>query len=396
MSSESWLWPEEYKDFWVIENQEHTVNISWTKNPFQDYMKLSIDFFDCGFHVIENVIESGHDNTKSDMWFMPGVFMIRQSIELGLKALICRIYSKNSDIQTAFKTCCHNLAKLYSIYTTLTEKHLTQSEENWLTKYFASIEVVDEKSDLFRFPFEDDFLKQYRNLFLDNVDVANNLLQAFALIRKCLEYGDCKPEDEFDSNLKPDFLILASHGIGNCYLWQPISDDGFHSKVTGYLSVADYIFNLDKINCENKVYPLMFLLRNGLELCLKRLFYSRVENGVALHIFQAKKRSHLIKKELWKNVRPVIEYYANEQGNDLATIDIVERELFQINNMDQNGDMFRYPTSYSLEYRLNNVTIDLKYAFEYIRAILNFLNGCDSMLDVVADYEMEMNSYYEW
>jgi len=392
---ETYLLPEQYKNFWQIDNKEYTVNISWTKKPFQDYMKLAINYYNCGFYVLENVIKSGHNNVKSDMWFLPGVFMIRQSLELGLKALICRIYVKKSDMQAKFKACCHNLSELYAIYTTSTEEYLTQDEEQWLIKYFESVEIVDAKSDLFRFPFEDSFLEQYRNKFLDNVDVANNLFQAFALVRKCLVCGVCNPEDEFDVSLEPKFLILASHGIGNCYLWQPISDEGFHTKVTGYLEVADFVFNLDKMSNENKVYPLMFLLRNALELCLKRLFYSRVNNGVPAHIFYAKKRSHLIKKDLWKNVKPIIEYYANEQGNDLSVIDIVERELFQIDEVDKNGDIFRYPTSYSFDYRIDNVKIDIKYSFEFFRAILNFLDGCDSMLDYIADYESEMSSCYD-
>lgn len=64
---------------------------------------------------------------------------------------------------------------------------MNNDEEEWLTKYFASLEEVDKKSDMFRFPFEDDFLSKYRDKFLDNVDVANNMLQAFSLIKKCIE-----------------------------------------------------------------------------------------------------------------------------------------------------------------------------------------------------------------
>lgn len=190
--------------------------------------------------------------------------------------------------------------------------------------------------------------------------------------------------------------MLASHGIGNCYLWQPLSDDGFHAQVTGYLDVSDFVFSSDKMSCADKIYPLMFLMRNGLELCLKRLFYSSVDNGVPAHIFHAKKKSHKIRKDLWKNVRPIIEHYAKAQGQDLTIIDIVENKLHQIDSLDKNGDIFRYPTSYSLEYRMNNVTIDIKNAFEYMRALLNFLDGCDSMLDAIADFESDMRDYYEW
>ena len=78
---------------------------------------------------------------------------------------------------------------------------------------------------------------------------------------------------------------------------------------------------------------------------MKRLFYSRVDNGVPLKVFNSKRKSHLIKKDLWKNVKPVIKKYANDSGEDLTTIDIVEGLLEEINELDKNGDNFRYPTS---------------------------------------------------
>lgn len=99
---------------------------------------------------------------------------------------------------------------------------------------------------------------------------------------------------------------------------------------------------------------------------------------------------------MWKNVRPVIQYYANEQGQDLSIIDLAERGLLTIDTLDKNGDVFRYPTSYSLEYRINNKTIDLKNVYEYMRALINFFEGCDSMLDAISDFESEMRSYYEY
>ena len=38
---------------------------------------------------------------------------------------------------------------------------LTLDEYNWIKTYLFSLEKVDAKSDLFRFPFEDDFLSVY-------------------------------------------------------------------------------------------------------------------------------------------------------------------------------------------------------------------------------------------
>lgn len=54
---------------------------------------------------------------------------------------------------------------------------------------------------MFRFPFEDGFLSKYRDKFLDNVDVANSLLQAFALVKKCIQEGRALDENKFDNTL---------------------------------------------------------------------------------------------------------------------------------------------------------------------------------------------------
>lgn len=99
--------------------------------------------------------------------------------------------------------------------------------------------MVDEKSDMFRFPFEDDFLAKYRDKFLGIVDVINNLLQASALVKKMVENENIDEDDEFDDKLTPDFFVFTTHGIGNCYLWQSPTDHGFYVKVNGYIPVID-------------------------------------------------------------------------------------------------------------------------------------------------------------
>lgn len=159
--------------------------------------------------------------------------------------------------------------------------------------------------------------------------------------------------------------------------------------------MIDYIYKNQQISNKVKLYPLIFMFRNTIELCLKRLFYSRVDNGVPLKIFYSKRKSHYIKKDLWKNVKPVIIKYVNASGEDLAVIDIVEKLLDEINSLDKNGDNFRYPTSYSLEYRIDHKKIDLSNVYTCLKAIINFFEGCDFMLDAIADYESEMKAEYE-
>ena len=159
-------------------------------------------------------------------------------------------------------------------------------------------------------------------------------------------------------------------------------------------------YECNEISQEDKTFAILFLLRNLIELGLKRMFYKSIEHGVSRNIFFSKRRSHLLYKELWKNVRPMIEYYAKAQGQDLEIIDIVESQIQELGNIDKNGDIFRYPTSYSLEYRFDNIDIDLKNAYEFMQGIFNFCDGCDSEFEAVADWESDMQSemaqYADW
>lgn len=65
----------------------------------------------------------------------------------------------------------------------------------------------------------------------------------------------------------------------------------------------------------------------------------------------------------WKNVKQVIIKYTDNSCEDLSLIDIVEKLLDEIDSLDKNGDNFRYPTSYSLEYRIDNKKIDLSNVY---------------------------------
>ena len=311
------LWPISGKSFFDIDNQSYLVHIKWSRNLKNNYQRLTENFFICGYKVCEKIVDSGHDNIKSDMWFLPSMYLFRQGMELGIKAL-------------------------------------TLDEYNWIKKYLLSLEEVDAKSDLFRFPFEDDFLSVYRDEFLDVVDMANSMLQAYGIIQKCLQIPESERIDRFDPARSTDFLQFASHGFGNCSLWESISGDGFHKQVLGHSLATEF------------------------------LFYKTIEHGVPRNIFLSKRRSHLLYKELWKNVRPMIEYYAKAQGQDLEIIDIVESQIQELGNIDKNGDIFRYPTSYSLEYRFDNINIDLNNTYEFMQGIFNFCDGCDGEFKAVA------------
>lgn len=68
--------------------------------------------------------------------------------------------------------------------------------------------------------------------------------------------------------------------------------------------------------------------------------------------------------------------------------------LFEIDKLDKNGDIFRYPTSYSLEYRFDDKTLDLSNIYVYLKSIVCFLEYCYDTLDDIADAEQDIRDEY--
>lgn len=94
-------------------------------------------------------------------------------------------------------------------------------------------------------------------------------------------------------------------------------------------------------------------------------------------------------------MKPVIMKYVDCSDTYIVVVDIVECLINDFDSIDKNGDTFRYPTSYSLEYRFDNKSLDLKNIYNCLKALINFLDGCDSMLDAIAEYETEMRAEFE-
>lgn len=397
MRNSNMLLPEKEHSFLALRYPEYEVAIQWSKKPFEDYKSLAFDYACCGYVLLKEILNEQSDNVKQDCWFFAAIYLTRHSLELGLKALHCRVQPSKRNVQKIFEECGHNLTSLFDAYVAGQEPYLTLDEQEWLAAFLTSLESVDPKSDTFRFPFNAAFLNQFRNKFLNNFGVVQNMFQAVALIEKCLNCGADDAKSKFDDRLVPQFFVFGKNGWGNCYLWQPWGDPGFYPKLAGCLGAADFLFHrCNSILLKNRMFPVLFLLRNALELSIKQLFSIRVEYFASC---RAKQGSHRLFRDLWKNVKPFLSRYAQDTSQDLSYLEIVEKNLREVAQIDPNGDAFRYPTSYSLEYLIVNVTIDLKNAYEHMFSLINFFEGCNSILYDVAQYEAEIRSqcgYYEY
>lgn len=389
-------WITQTGSFNKIQNDTYKLEIQWSKKVKDDLIKLSQHYFYSGYKICSEIVEGRNNNEKNDMWFLPCVYLLRHSIELLIKAGLAKEINHKPKLQKKFIEGKHNLALLFRIYKmNVDDLHLTTGELDWTEKYLASIEVVDKNSDLFRYSFKDEFLLQYEDEFLDIVVMANRLLQCYKILSKCI-LRHVYEENEINLEEIPEFLSFSSHGIGNCYLWESPYGNGFYKQVTGYSNTGEFLFRLyqqERDTCY--VYPMIFLLRNAIELGLKQLLYANTDIRINERKIKQIKNTHLLYKELWLNIKPILTHYGKKQGYDLKELDIAEKYLREVNALDKNGDTFRYPFTYSFEYKWNNKLIDVENVCIYLQSIFNFLDGCNSMLDDIFNYEGEMRSYYE-
>lgn len=301
-------WIEKGKKITDIIDEEFKITIKWSGKPSVDYLKLANDYFRAGYITLKEVIEVPHAcNIKFDMWFLPGIYMLRQAIELILKAGIAIKGATKKELETIFLKHKHNVKALYVEYksrNSVTE--LEENEQSWLEQYLDSIEVIDSSSDLFRYPLRDAFMNNYGNQSLDVSHMGNRLVYCYSTLNKMI-FGKWYEEDELDLEEKSEFMCLANSGIRNCYLWDSPWSDGFHKQITGYSEVAGFLFNRFKEYKDASLfYPIAFLMRNAIEIGLKRLLHMQTEVNVDESTIRRKHNSHLLYKDLWRAVKPMI------------------------------------------------------------------------------------------
>jgi hypothetical protein len=392
-----YVWVEKDQDIRKIVNTEMKVHIKWTKKPKEDYLELSRRYMNAGYITLKEVIENPHhNNIKYDMWFLPGVYMIRQAIELLVKAGLAIKGSTKPELQEIFLANKHNVKALYSTYkNSYGAEALEVDEKIWLESYLNAVEVIDSGSDLFRYPFKDQFMEQYGDEALDVHHMGNRLIYCYSTLNKMI-FGEWFEEDELDLEEKPEFIELANSGMYNCYLWNSPFDSGFHKQVTGYSEVGMFLF--DKFKETKDVglfYPIVFLMRNAIEIALKRLLHMKMEESVDEKIIRGKRNSHKLYTDLWKSIKPMLLHYSGEDNQDDSTLELVESYIIELDKLDKQGDVFRYPSSFSHEYKFNNEKIDVENFVIYLLALFHSIDNFDSRLDHIRDIEMEMRSEWE-
>ena len=96
------------------------------------------------------------------------------------------------------------------------------------------------------------------------------------------------------------------------------------------------------------------------------------------NIGKGKRNSHRLYKDLWKSIKPMLVHYAEECNYDKETLDLAETYIESLNSLDQKVYMFRYPCTFSNEYKFNNKEVDVENFYSYMLGLFNFIDGCNS------------------
>ncbi|MQS89722.1 hypothetical protein [Companilactobacillus mishanensis] len=381
------LFPQNNLDMFTILDDNNLLHLTWSHKLEEDYLEMADEYFMDGVKIMREVINSGHDNLKDDTWFLSGMFILRQSIELSLKTkLLFMLKGQNKMlIQNILKEYKHDVIGLYRKLRDNGFKIDDCSNEKWLEQYLSGVEEIDYNSDFFRYPINFKLDNDSLPRFVDIYETTKKAVIAFSIIRSTLKNGQ-RFKCEIPS-LLPDtnFFTPASDGIGNYYLKNHINLGNYFSVINGYLSVSEFLIDVNK----GKGYrnsPALFSLRHLLELELKQIANSSFHK---VNEIKFKFHSHRIYKDFWIKLLPVFELFGDPtfEANPLENAGSF---IHQIQNFDNQGDFFRYPTSYNLSYNELNRPIDPINLMKSTRSITNLLEGYDSMFSDIADFENEV------
>lgn len=372
------------------------IHINWSKKPDEDYTRLSKQYMNAGYIILKEIVEGPHNNIKYDMWFLPSIYMMRQAIELLIKSGIAINGATKSELQRIFIAAKHNVKELYKTYKdSYGVEELNEAEQTWLEEYLDSIELIDSSSDLFRYPFKDDFMQQYGDKALDVIHMGNRLIYCFSTLNKMIN-GEWFNEVKLNVEEDPHFLQVAVTGVNNCYLSDSLWSDEFRKQIKGYSEAATFLFeNFKESGDEALFYPIVFLMRNAIEIGLKRLLHMQMDQGIDLHIVRSKRNSHLLYKDLWNSIKPMLVHYSKEDNQKEETLELAENYIRSLDCIDKHGDIFRYPCTYSNEYKFNDEEIDVANFYSYLLGIFHFIDSCEAWLDNIKNYEMEVKNENE-
>lgn len=391
-----WIRPNMYL-YYIDKNCEHIISMSNSGDLAFDFNKYATNFFDaaeCVIHYLGEDAAEKQDIAKLDLWYFAMIYLYRQSLELLLKAIIFQVVTTNVDRKDIVGEIRHDLKQGFEKLIEL--KHLTTDENenaNWLINFLSDISRIDRESDMFRYPFGNNLNVLFeKQTHISLLATHENMNKAYSLLKDIYDFGTFT-EHNYEA-YSPQLIIEGGHYYQQSVVGYKYAERSFYPYYSSYEEVGNFLKVV--IITKNKkefFMPMCYMYRNAIELGLKRLIIenSHIERTRALKIIQKKKHSIL---GLWNNIADEIKEYSNAPDDD-TTIDDAQEYIKTFHNFDQSSDLFRYPCNRNMEtYFVTNKDFDIENVSSCFQELCNFLDGVDSMLSEVKDFEAEMASYY--
>lgn len=391
------------RKFYDVKDKEFSVNARSFGVLSEIYRRYANNFREAGYLIADETLES-EDISKLDFNFFSIAFMYRHSIELLLKAIGFQYIEDREKQKKFLKETFHNLESILLYIKNYIREEIEKDvdEYEWLLEILRDVNTIDKESDCFRYPFR--IIKKGKKYdikaFFDeqtHIDLykfANKMEIIFLILeRYYLKLGN--REKEFEE-FKPVFLEEGGEYYSQSVVGYRYSG-GFYGSIKAYKDFSEFIYKKIILRSEQKnklVMPLIYALRNMIELVLKEMIFEKLgyENNDALKSIIDKK--HNIKK-LWEVIEPrlideLIGFSEITNENILGTRSYIE----ELHNIDGKADLFRYPTNRKMDIRFKKgKKMDIQNIYNFFEELMVFFEYVEYLLDYKKELHDEFVEY---
>ena len=391
-----WIRPNMYL-YYIDKNCKHIVSMLNSGDQAFDFRKYATNFFDaaeCVIHYLGEEVAEKQDIEKLDLWYFAMIYLYRQSLELLLKANIFQVLNTNADRKNIVGKIRHDLKQGFEMLIELKKIKVDENKNaKWLMAFLSDISRIDRESDMFRYPFGINLNVLFeRQTHISLLATHENINKAYSILDNLYNFGTFTKKD-YDA-YSPQLIIEGGHYYQQSVVGYKYAERSFYPYYSSYEEVGNFLKTVIITHNKNELFmPMCYMYRNAIELGLKRLIIedSHIERNRALKIIQKKKHSIL---GLWNNIADEIKKYSYAPDDD-TTLEDVHEYIKVFHNLDQSSDLFRYPCNKNIEtYFVTIKNFDIENVSSCFQELCNFLDGVDSMLSEVKDFEAEMTLYY--
>ena len=328
------------------------------------------------------------------------LYLSRHIHELLLKRLVLEKCEKKV-CNEIFKNAKHSLKTCFdAISFNVNDKNLISE----LSIYYTKIDAVDLSSDLFRYPYNEDFLNKYQNQSINSIEM---ILCSLYLFYKFAAYfdlpyvdDDYKKLDDIYAFHKDEYFIDGNWSKISYHIWSSNCqlDEPDYFAITESYVLSSRI--LSKLNLDNTILPILYLYRHSIELSAKEIAitpddYLIEEINKDCQKIKKYLYGHELKKKLEPNTHEILEILAKDNNWDLNVLNAIEKYIVDLDTEDRYGDKFRYPVNKNLElYSYHKVPI-YKYS-NICNFIINTIRNSKCVVEDINDniYYM-LSEYYQ-